>query len=96
MIDHVRSNIGKTFLYVLPTHELHKTKPENYIVCIVKVLKVRNKFCVCEIVEIINDYDNMNEMQWYKDHNKTWPCTNKYLFERILYDHDGKRRDVNG
>jgi hypothetical protein len=96
MIDHVRSNIGKTFLYVLPCHKDNYKKINNCIVCIVKVLKVRNDSCICEILEVINDYINFNEMQWYKDHHKTWCCSNEHLYERILYDQDGKRRDING
>ena len=86
MINHIKSNIGKEFLYVLPTKPQGQKKIDNYIVCIVKVVKVYNKVSVCEIVEVINDYKHMDEFKWHKEHHKTFNCSNVHLFERIVYE----------
>ena len=80
MIEHIRANKGKEFLYVLPVKPYPYNKIETYIICKVKVLNIHNTCSECEIVEVISENPKFPCFSYYKKLGYKYKCSNKYLF----------------
>lgn len=81
MIDHLRSNKGKEFLYVLPIKKSFKDSSiNNYTVCKVKIINIYNTYSECLIIEVINENPAFPSFSFYKKHNYKFNCSNKNLF----------------
>lgn len=81
MIEHIRANKGKEFLYVLPVKPYPYKQIKTYIVCKVKIINIYNKYSECEILEVINENPAFPHFSYYKNHHYKNNCSNKYLFE---------------
>lgn len=81
MIDHIRKNIGKEFMYVLPVLDWSPSKKiVDYIICVVEIKSVRNKTCEVLIKEVIKETDR-KYYTYLCEHKSEYWASNKYLFE---------------
>ena len=81
MIDHVRKNKGKTFLYVLPVTPYPYNKIKTYIILKVIIKEIYNKFSICLIDTIINEDWDFSLYGFFKENKIPIGCSNQYLFE---------------
>ena len=82
MIDHLRSNRGKQFLYVLPIKPYPHDKVTNYSVAVVEVRTSYNRFSKVKVLSIVNENQAWPWMSYAKNHNLVVTVQNKYLFSK--------------
>lgn len=83
MIEHLRKYKNKELLYVMPVKPYPHIKIECYVICRVRVLKVRNTYCVCKIIDVISESRNWRYYSYCKAKNETISCSNIYLYDLV-------------
>lgn len=84
MVNHTKDNIGKEFLYILPIRPYPHKIIKDYIVCIVEVVKVFNRYCECLIKEVLREKSGNGIYNYYKQIKHSTGCSNKYLYAKEL------------
>lgn len=80
MIDHLRSNKGKVFMYILPITPYPHKVVTDYIICKVQITNVHNTMHEFLILDVIREEVGIGIYNYYKrTQTKTWG-SNKYLY----------------
>lgn len=80
MIDHLRSNKGKVFMYIVPVSPYPYKDIADYIICKVQITQVRNRMSEFLILDVIREETGNGIYNYYKRiKEKVWG-SNKYLY----------------
>ena len=81
MIDHLHSNKGKRFLYVLPITPYPYNKVTNYSVAIVEIKTIYNNVSKIKVISVVNESKSWPALTFAMKHNTIYTVSNKYLYE---------------
>lgn len=86
MIDHLRSNKGKEFMYILPVSHYPQKIITDYIILKVQIVNVHNTMSQFKILEVIREetgngiftYVHTRNIPVWGSNKNFFPITNKF------------------
>lgn len=80
MIDHLRSNKGKIFMYILPVKPYPHKVVTDYIILKVQLVNIHNNMSEMKILDIIREESGNGVYAYLKKRDKTTWGSNSCLF----------------